>query len=164
MTSCHFRLAGGLLSVMIYWFSPRLLWLDFSFSHSSLLFSPSSSPRVKVGPTAAGSEEVKKKKKKMQRKKHGREDGVPLQVFSSVANLLWISKYMTVGRLKHGLRKKHCTGTQEQDSHLDTNTVSWNTTIFWPMWSSIELLRDIDTLLSSAKLYATSPHSWMTKM
>lgn len=40
MTSCHFRLAGGPLSVMIYWFSSLLLWLDFSFSSSLLLFSP----------------------------------------------------------------------------------------------------------------------------
>lgn len=62
-----------------------------------------------MGPTAAGSEEVKKK---TQRKKGGQEDGVPLQVFSPVTDLLWISKYMTMGRLKYGLRKKHCTGTR----------------------------------------------------
>lgn len=35
MTSCHLWLAGGLLSVMIYWFFSILLWLDFSL----LLFS-----------------------------------------------------------------------------------------------------------------------------
>lgn len=39
MTSCHFRLAGGPLSVMIYWFSSLLLWLDFLFCSSLLLFS-----------------------------------------------------------------------------------------------------------------------------
>lgn len=40
MTGCHLELAGGPLSLMIYWFCSLLLCLDFSFSSSSLLFSP----------------------------------------------------------------------------------------------------------------------------
>lgn len=38
MTRSHFRLAGGPLSVMIYWFPSPVLQLDFSISHSLLLF------------------------------------------------------------------------------------------------------------------------------
>lgn len=40
MTRCHFRLAGGPLSVMIYWFLSPLSWLDdFEVSHSLLFHS-----------------------------------------------------------------------------------------------------------------------------
>lgn len=63
MTSCHFWLAAGPLSVMIYWFSSLLLWLDFSFSASSLLFLPSSSLGGKVEQTAAAAQEGKIKTK-----------------------------------------------------------------------------------------------------
>lgn len=130
---------------LLIFFSPPLAWLFILPLVAVVL--PSSSPREKVGRTAAASKEVKKKKKKDAKKERWTRrrsptfDWLPnckclipeeellnlnchfLLVFSSVRNLLRISK------CKYGLHKKYCTGTGHayKHWHLRSATTLWPT-------------------------------------
>lgn len=143
MTSCHFRLAGGPLSVMIYWFSSLLLWLDFSFSSSLLLFSPHHRPERRWGEQLQPARSLKKTTKNPKRTRERKEGGwmggkkefstfdcllhcwffvveeEPFwKIFSAVVFLC--DKYtedIQVERFTHGRHKKH-TGKKRTNTKL----------------------------------------------
>lgn len=62
MTRCHFRLAGGPLSMMIYWFSSLLLWLV------AVVLPSSSSPGEMTGTNSCSRQRGKIKDRKVHRK------------------------------------------------------------------------------------------------